>query len=149
MAKKILITLSLALCLWSVSGSAVLAAPADQPGFVQCGQGTEAKSGETLAKTQAQDCDFQKLMAMIDNLIKWAITISTSLAAIAFAYAGWLYLSAGDNPGQITKARHVFTSVGIGFALVLSGWLIFKLIETTFLSTKPDSSGGTYGTYLK
>ena len=69
--------------------------------------------------------------------------ISLPLAAVSFAYAGWLYMSAGDKPANISKAKTIFADVGIGLILVISGWLVFKLIETTFLNT-----GAGYATYL-
>lgn len=129
----------LVLCLWSVSGTLVLAADP----LVTCG-----RTGTGTAQQQAESCNFVAAVAMINTLIKYLIMISIPLAAVAFAYAGWLHLSAGDNSGQVTQARKIFTSVGIGFIIVLSGWLVFTLIAQTFLKDKTDSTGAPYGTYL-
>ncbi len=102
-------------------------------GLVNCGTGTYKDSSE-------YDCNFTKAVEMINTLISYMIVVAMPISAIAFAYAGWLYLSAVDNPGQVTKAKHVFISVGIGFILILSGWLIFKLIATEFLDLKYKDS---------
>lgn len=104
--------------------------------LVNCGTGNDQKA--------ALDCNFSKLMEMINIIINYLIMIALPLAAISFAYAGWLYLAAGDSSSNVSKAKTIFADVGIGLVLVLSSWLIFKLIETTFL----NKSAG-YDTYLK
>jgi hypothetical protein len=139
MAKKLSITILLALCLWGISGSMVLAQQAQGPnpeGLVTCGRDSSApKIGpDGKALPLAQNCDFIDLIAMINRIINYLIVIATALSAIAFAYAGWLYLSAGDNTGQVTKARTIFMDVAIGFVIILSGWLLFRLIADNFLS---------------
>lgn len=124
----------LVLCLWGVLGGAALAVTDPSAGgLVNCGKGDAGPL----------DCNFAKAVAMANVIINWLIMIATSLAAIAFAYAGWLYLSAGDNSGQVTKARAIFLDVAIGFIILLSAWLVFKFIETTFLNTNNG-----YATYL-
>ena len=141
MAKKVFIVMLLAVCLWGVSGSVVLADNA----LVQCGRQTGTTANpESNSTPYALQCNFASAVEMINTIIGYAIGISMPLAAIAFAYAGWLYLSAGDNPGKVGDAKKIFIDVGIGVAILLSGWLVFTLIATTFL----DKSAN-YGTYLK
>jgi hypothetical protein len=106
-------------------------------GLVSCGKG----SG-TADNPAALNCDFAAAIAMINTLINYLIMISMPLAAVGFAWGGWLYLTAGGESG-IEKSKKVFTSVGIGIIVILSGWLVFKLIETTFLNTNNG-----YATYL-
>lgn len=105
------------------------------PGLVNCG-----RTGS--AQDQAEGCNFAAAVDMINRLINYLIMIAVPIAAVAFAYAGWLRISAGDNPGKIKDSNNVFKFVTIGFIVILSGWLLFKFIETTFLNT------GAYGTYL-
>ena len=131
MIKKIFIVLTIVICLLNVFSSVVLAAD----GLVQCGTGSGASA--------ATDCDFAAAVAMINRLINYLIMIAVPIAAVAFAYAGWLYLSSGGNTGQVEKAKEIFTDVGIGFIIVLSGWLVFTAIAKNFLN---PSAG--YGTYL-
>ena len=135
MIKKVSIGVLLSLCLLGTFSSAVLAADPSTGGLVTCGK-------EPDATTAATSCNFAAAIAMINRLITYLIYIALPIAAISFAYAGWLYLSAGDNSGQISKARTIFMDVGVGFILILSAWLIFKLVETTFLS--PTYAGKTY-----
>ena len=122
-----------------------LAFAAADNALVQCGR-SDGSVVLTPTETKAliDQCNFTTAVEMINRLINYAIIISMPLAAIAFAYAGWLRLSAGDNPSQIEKSNKVFMSVGIGILVMLSGWLVFHLIATTFLSSDYAKS-----TYLK
>jgi Type IV secretion system pilin len=141
MAKKLSIIILLALCLWSVSSLTVSAATIDfSKGLVTCG-----KTG--TAEEQAKDCDFAAAVNMINTLINYLIMIAMPLAAVAFAYAGWLHISAGEDTGKVDKARRIFLDVGIGVIIILSGWLVFSLIATTFL--KSDYVNNTYLGNLK
>ena len=56
--------------------------------------------------------------------------MSAPVAAVAFAWAGVLYLTAAGDEGKIGKAHAIFTDVLIGLGIVLSAWLIVKLIVT-------------------
>ncbi len=136
--KKIFIITLIALSLWSVSGSVTMAASWTN-GLVTCGKGAG-----TPDKPAATSCDFSALIDMVNTIIQYLIFIAMPLAAISFAYAGWIYLSAGGDTGKVKKAHEIFANVGIGLILVLSAWLIFKLIATKFLSDTYSSS-----TYLK
>ena len=133
--KKTFILLLVALSLWSVSVNFAMASFDWSNGLVQCG-----RTGS--AQQQATGCDFTALINLVNTLIQYLIFIAMPLAAIAFAYAGWIYLSAGGDTGKVKKAHQLFMSVGIGFALILSAWLIFKYIAVTFLS--PYYSGSTF-----
>jgi hypothetical protein len=50
-----------------------------------------------------------------------------------FAYAGYLYLTAMGNSGQISKAHTVFLDAIIGFIIMLSAWLFVDFILTALL----------------
>ena len=131
--KKIFIIALLVLSLWSVSGMTVMAASTGSlwP-LVQCGTGTGKDANGNYA---AQQCDFSALISLVSRIMQYLIYIAMPLAAISFAYAGWLYLSAGGNSSQVSKAHTIFMDVGIGFILILSAWLIFDLIAKNFLDT--------------
>lgn len=141
MIKKIFITLTIAICLLNVSASVVLA----EDGLVKCGRTGEFSNVDSNGNpiSAAEQCGFSDLIELINSLINYLIMIAMPLSAIAFAYAGWLYLTAGGNTGQVDKAKGVFADVGIGLIIILSGWLLFKFIETTFLNT-----GNGYSSYL-
>jgi hypothetical protein len=90
---------------------------------------TETINGETVTVTKLVDeCSLAKFIDLIQNIINFAITISAPLGAIAFAYAGWLYLSAGGSEDKIKKAHKIFGAVAIGIFFVFGAWLIVNTI---------------------
>lgn len=79
-------------------------------------------------------CEFKHLIILAQNIMNFMILITLPLAAIGFAWAGWLYLSAGGNSGKITQAHEIFKKVFWGFVFVLSAWLIVYTITNALLN---------------
>ena len=50
---------------------------------------------------------------------------------IVLAYAGFLYMSARGNTGQVERAHKLIGYAVVGFLIALSAWLIVKVILTT------------------
>lgn len=84
------------------------------------------------------ECGYEDLIKMINAIIDWVIKVSVPLAALIFAYAGFLYMSTGVKD-QKARARQIFKNVFIGFVLVLSAWLIVTTITNKLLN--PDFKG--------
>ncbi len=80
--------------------------------------------------TKESPCDFKALIQLVQNIINFLVYMSAPVAAVAFAWAGVLYLTAAGDEGKIGKAHAIFTDVLIGLGIVLSAWLIVKLIVT-------------------
>ncbi|MFA6397806.1 MAG: hypothetical protein WDK96_03100 [Candidatus Paceibacterota bacterium] len=90
-------------------------------GLIPCGGTGEPK------------CDFSQLMILVKNFINFLLfDLAMPLAAIAFAYAGYLYMSSGGDTKNTTKAKNIFKDVLFGFVLALSAWLIVTAILTGF-----------------
>ncbi|MSR73301.1 hypothetical protein EXS61_01705 [Candidatus Parcubacteria bacterium] len=119
--------------IFSVSAMPFVASAEIQPGtlktkagLVPCGN----KPGDT------EQCDFNDLLALGMNLIKYLVLLSIPLAAISFAWAGFLYLSSGGSEEQAKKAKKIFWQVLTGFLFVITAWLIVytltSLLKTDF-----------------
>ena len=80
-------------------------------------------------------CGWVQLVQLAKNLLDFMVTITIPIAAICFAWAGWLYLSARGNPGQITKAHETFLNVTIGLVIVLVAWLVVDQIMEALVKT--------------
>ena len=93
--------------------AAALAAPL---GIVPCGDAGEPP------------CDFDQLVAFANSIIKFLIKIAFSVAAIAFVYVGWLFMTSGDNPGKRSDAIKILWKVFWGFVMMLAAWLIVSLV---------------------
>jgi amino acid transporter len=71
---------------------------------------------------------FTEFMKLIDNVIKFIIlNLALPIAAIMFAYAGFLLVTAPGEEAK-TKAKSIFTNVVIGLVLAVGAWLIVKTL---------------------
>jgi len=74
-------------------------------------------------------CDFNALMALINKIINFILyDMVIPIAAIMFAYAGFLYLTSAGDTGKMKQAHTIFTNAAVGFIFVLAAWLIITLI---------------------
>lgn len=74
-------------------------------------------------------CDFTDIIALINNVINFLIfKLAVPLAAISFAIAGVMILTAGGNTGQVEKAKDIFWNVFWGLIIALSAWLVVTAI---------------------
>jgi hypothetical protein len=122
---KIIFTLAsffLALTLF-VGGTHVRVAYAE-PLAVSCNQEIDPATGHF-----SNPCDFADLMLQIQKVITFLLVdIAIPMAAIAFAYAGFLFMTSGGNSGQVERAKGIFKKVFIGSLIALAAWLIVKAV---------------------
>lgn len=74
------------------------------------------------------ECDYNKAIELIERGINFLFIMIIPIAAIAFAYAGFLLLFQGSSPEKRKQARDIFIKVFIGIVIVLAAWLIIKTI---------------------
>jgi len=88
-------------------------------GLVPCGGATEPK------------CDFNQLIVLVQKVINLALTIAPMLAAVAFAVAGFYYVTAAGDTGKIKQAHDIAIAGAVGLIIVLIAWILVKTIITT------------------
>lgn len=86
-----------------------------------------------LVPCEGKDCDFDTLIDLVQSIINFLLIIAAPLAAILFAYAGWLYLSAGGSPEKVKKAHGIFVTVFWGLVIALAAWLVVTTIANVLL----------------
>ncbi|OHB10716.1 MAG: hypothetical protein A3G05_00955 [Candidatus Zambryskibacteria bacterium RIFCSPLOWO2_12_FULL_45_14] len=79
-------------------------------------------------------CTFAKLIELLRNLITALVYISTLLAAMAFAYAGFKLLTSGGSESSRKEATDIFVKVLKGYLWILFAWLIVYTISSTLLN---------------
>ncbi len=73
-------------------------------------------------------CDFAGFMELINNVIQFLLfKMAVPIAAIMFAYAGVLLVTAGGGEAK-TKAKHIFGNVVFGLVIAIAAWLIVRTI---------------------
>lgn len=88
--------------------------------------------GLVPACTNARGCQWADLMSLVNKVVKFILfDLGIPIAAIMFMYAGFLLVTSGGNPGDLTKAKGIFTSVLIGLVISAAAWLIINIILTT------------------
>jgi len=82
---------------------------------------------------QVRQCNFDDLLHLVKHLIDFVMFLAMPIAALVSVYAGWLYLTAGENPGNVSVAKKMFWALIIGVAWVLGAWLVIKFISDALL----------------
>lgn len=78
------------------------------------------------------ECTFQDLFVLIQNVISFLLfKLAVPLAAIAFAWAGILFVVYSGNEGKRSEAKSIIWYAIIGLALALAAWLIVDTIFGT------------------
>ena len=83
-----------------------------------------------LIDTECNLCDFGQL---IQNFTNYLLVLAVPISIALFAWCGILFFTAEENPSQIEKAKSIFRSVLIGFAICISGWLIVQTMITAIV----------------
>lgn len=82
-------------------------------------------------------CGFDQFVTLLNTLLQFMLIVSPFLAAIAFAIAGFLYVTAAGDSGKIETAHSIFGYTLLGLVIVLAAWIIVKFIISGLL-TKPE-----------
>lgn len=64
------------------------------------------------------------------------IPIGAVVAVVMIMYAGFLFVTARGEPGQITKAKDALLWAVIGAAILLGAWVISEVIQKTISELK-------------
>jgi len=79
------------------------------------------------------ECGFNDLIILINNIIDELIKYSIVVAAAVFSWAGFKMMTNPDNPGTRKESLDMIKKVFIGLAIVLSAWLITETLATALL----------------
>ena len=104
-------------------------------GLVPCG-GSVDDPGTVWNETD--DCGFSHLILMIAIIIEFLlINIAVPIAAMLFAYAGFLMMTAGGNEAKISQAKQIFGGVLWGLLIAVLAWVI---VHTVLVALGMDAS---------
>ncbi|MBI4120988.1 MAG: hypothetical protein HY457_01910 [Parcubacteria group bacterium] len=96
-------------------------------GLVPCGGVSESGVAEP-------QCNFDFFVLLIQTVINTILTvIAMPVAALSFAYAGYLYLTSAGNESKTKQAIAIFTTVAYGIVFALAAWLAVNLAVNTLL----------------
>lgn len=84
-------------------------------------------------------CGFSDLIGLLDGIIQFIFVLAIPIAALVFAYAGFLYLTSGGDTKKHQQAVKAMTTVVKGILVVMVAWLAVKTILVS-LGASPDSA---------
>ena len=73
-------------------------------------------------------CNFNDAMSLVKRIIEYIFVLILPIAAIIFAYAGFLFLTSGGSADKRKAAKKAMTSVIIGIIVIMAAWIIVKTI---------------------
>lgn len=73
-------------------------------------------------------CGWEQLMKMGQNIIRNAIYLAAMAAVVSMVYAGYLYMTSGDNAGARKTANGIFGNVIKGIFFTMAAWLLVATI---------------------
>ena len=120
------LTIFLTLALFVVSGASSALAqqlPAGGGGLVPC----------------TNDCRFEDLMLLVQKLLNFLLYLAVFVATIMFAWAGFLLMTSGGDPGAKTRGKRMFWDALWGLIFMASAWLVVKVVLET-LGADPFAS---------
>lgn len=87
-----------------------------------------------LVPCNGPECNACHFVSLGKNVIDFFIKISAVVVTLVFAIAGMKIVMAGDNSGQISKAKGMMTDSVIGLVIILSSWLIVDTFLKVFIN---------------
>lgn len=146
--KRLILTTLLTFSVMLMAGSPVpaFADKAYDDAYVPCGNldyaSKDLKTGKMSGTRTApvpdgvvdNPCGFNDVIELARRLIVGWIMGGVTIAALGFAYAGFLYITAMGSEEKISHAHMIFVKTFWGFVFMLSAWLIAKTMESVFLS---------------
>ena len=93
--------------------------------LIVCGNKTD-----DAGKVVTNPCGWDDVLKAVQAIMTFLFQISVPISAGLFIYAGYLYATAGGDVGKAKQGKEIFTTVAIGFVLMLSGWLIVYTLVT-------------------
>ncbi len=97
-------------------------------GIVPCGNNKIDSGGKLTTTTPDRFCEFKDLVTLASTIITRVIEVAVALSAITFAYAGFLYMTAGGASEKISAAHAIFKTALTGLIIMLSAYLIIHTI---------------------
>ena len=109
--------------------------------IVPCGSSANQNPSGLSYVDNATSCNICNLGTLSQNIINFLLMLSIPLAAGLFAWAGILRFTSAGNASKVTQSTKIFTSVFIGFAIALSGYLIVQTLLNALLNPSFQSGG--------
>lgn len=105
----------------------------EKKSLVPCGNDRTPIVKDTTGKETGGEvknkCTFDHVIIVINRVVNFLLFyLAIPLAAIMFAYAGFLFLLSAGDSGKRTKAKGIFLNVVLGLVFAAAAWLVIHTI---------------------
>lgn len=83
---------------------------------------------ECNCETEKSAPGFGCLLAVLNNLVTFAVSIGIIIIVLVIAYAGFMFMLTPTNPENRSKAKKMALNAVIGLVIVLGSWLIINTL---------------------
>ncbi|MEK7572280.1 MAG: hypothetical protein AAB493_00250 [Patescibacteria group bacterium] len=91
--------------------------------------GSKIDGYDDVSRQVSNPCGFNDLLTMVNKVVHFVLFVMVvPIAAILFAYAGFMLITSGGEVGKKKKALSVFWNVGLGLIIAVAAWLIISTI---------------------
>jgi len=97
--------------------------------FIPCGFDND---GDGIVSGKDEECNFDDLLYLVQNLLNWLVIISFPISVITFSWAGFILMTTAVVDKK-SEAKKMLGKVLLGFIIILSAWLIVRTIVNVFL----------------
>jgi uncharacterized protein (UPF0212 family) len=87
------------------------------------GKATQDGNGQVTV-----NCGWNQLMQLGQNILRNAIYLAAMLAVVSIVYAGYLFMTSGDNEGARKTAKEILGKVIVGIFYTMAAWLLVATI---------------------
>lgn len=92
-------------------------------------------SAAGLVPCDGTDCDFNKLMTMVNNIIHFLFyDVAIPLMTLSFVFVGGRLIIYPDKTGEWNKAKDAFQNIGIGLGMMVGAFVLIKFVLSQFLA---------------
>jgi len=104
---------------------------------VQCG-GTNADGSDQ------PPCDYNQIVKIVNSSMRIVLYLIPGVGTVVLMWAGFMFMTSGDNPGRRSMAKKALLNIGIGIVVMLGAWLIVYTLMTKLMPEGSDflKSGG-------
>lgn len=89
--------------------------------------------------------DFGCTLAVVGNLMNFAISIGVIIFVMVCAYAGLLWMFSPMNPHNRELGRSILLNAVIGLLLTLAAWLLVDFLMKTLYNPETQAGGTAFG----
>lgn len=85
-------------------------------------------NGQYKNEVRTAMCGFADFLGLLNRIIRYIFVLVLPIAAMIFAYAGYLFMTSGGDSGKRSAAKKAMTNLIVGVIIIMCAWLLIKTL---------------------